>query len=181
MLQHAYTSLGIVLARRNYSEADRIVVIFSKNFGKISLIAKGVRKPKSKKRGSIEIFNIVKFSASKTKSIDIMTESIQIESFIDIKKDLKKVAVAYYLMEVIGRITVENEAHDEIYELMVKYLNLLKSGDNLKDLRQNFIYEVLTNLGFWPRGKTITNPDRVIEDIVERKMNSARVGRRMLS
>ena len=64
MKPRSYTSEGIVLARRNYGEADRILVIYSKNFGRVSYMAKGVRRPKSRKRGHIEVFNYIKFQAN---------------------------------------------------------------------------------------------------------------------
>ena len=54
MTPRNYTSEGIVLARKRYSEADRILSIFSKTFGKNVYIAKGVRKPRSRKRGHLE-------------------------------------------------------------------------------------------------------------------------------
>lgn len=57
MKLRTYSSEGIVLSRKNYGEADRILVILSKNFGKLSLLAKGIRKIKSKKE------EVLKFSA----------------------------------------------------------------------------------------------------------------------
>ena len=73
MKLRTYSSEGIVLSRKNYGEADRILVILSKNFGKLSLLAKGIRKIKSKKRGSLEIFCQIKFSAVNGHGFDIMT------------------------------------------------------------------------------------------------------------
>jgi len=61
--QKTYSSEGIILSRKNYGEADRILTVFSKNYGKVTLLAKGIRKLISKKRGHLEIFSEVKFSA----------------------------------------------------------------------------------------------------------------------
>jgi DNA repair protein RecO len=49
---------GIVLSRRDYQEADRILSVLTPDNGKVSLIAKGVRKPKSKLAGGIELFSV---------------------------------------------------------------------------------------------------------------------------
>jgi len=176
-----YSSEGIVLARRNYSEADRILVVYSKNYGKIHLIAKGVRKTSSRKRGSLEIFSNIKFSAARGKNLDILTEAEIVDSFPTIRKNLKKVAVGYYLMEVIGRVTREDEKNVELYSLLTEYLDKLRGRTSLGNLRRNFVRDVLTLIGFWPKGKPMENPDYVLEDVVEREMFSARVGKRLLS
>jgi len=91
-----YSSDAIILSRKNYGEADRFLTVYSKNFGKLRLLAKGVRRPKSKKRGHIEVFSQLKFSASKGKGIDLITEAETIASFEVIRKDLKKVTVGNY-------------------------------------------------------------------------------------
>jgi DNA repair protein RecO (recombination protein O) len=180
MIPHTYSDEGIILARRNYGEADRIIPIYSKSYGKITFIAKGIRRPESKKRGHLEIFTCVRFSAAKGKSMDILTEVETLNSFELVRNDLKKVSLAYYFMEVIGKITHDGEPHSEIYYLLVKYLNRLETEPKLKSLRMNFISELLVNLGFWPRGKIITDPDKLLEEVLERKLYSVRVGKEII-
>lgn len=176
-----YVSEGVVLARRNYSEADRILVVYSKHYGKISLLAKGVRKPKSRKRGSLEVFSHIKFSASRGKSLDLITEVEIINSFSSIRKNLKKVAVAFYFMEVMGRTTREDESNLKLYFNLLKNLKMLKSTKSLRDLRKDFVYDTVVLLGFWPKGRPMGNPDQVLEDVVEREMYSVRVGKKVVS
>ncbi len=176
-----YSSEGIVLARRNYSEADRILVVYSKNYGKISFMAKGVRKPKSRKRGSLEVFSHIKFSAARGRNLDIIEETEIIDSFQTIRKSLKRVAVAYYLMEVVGRVTQEGEKNENFFALILKYLQNLKTTKSLRKLREEFIFQTLVLLGFWPKGRRMDNPDKILENVVEREINSIRVGKKLLS
>lgn len=176
-----YSSEGIVLARRSYSEADRILVVYSRNYGKISLMAKGVRKPKSRKRGSLEVFSQIKFSAARGKNLDIIEEAEMIDSFQSIRRNLKKVAVAYYLMEVIGRVTREDEKNEKLFVLILKNLQDLKTTKSLRQLREEFIFQTLVLLGFWPKGKIMDNPDKILENVVEREINSIRIGKKLLS
>lgn len=180
MKSHGYSGEGIILARRNFGEADRILVLYSKDLGKISLIAKGVRKPKSRKRGHIEVFNQVKFQAIKTSSVDIITEAETINSFDLIRTDLKKISVAYYFVEVIGKSAHEGEKNSDVYYLLVDYLNQLSSSSRVGTLRKSFLIKLLTLLGYWPLGVEMDNPDAVLEEVVERKINSARVGKKVL-
>ncbi|MCL4387403.1 DNA repair protein RecO [Patescibacteria group bacterium] len=180
MIPRKYSSQGIVLARRNYSEADRILIVFSDTYGKLSLLAKGVRRPKSRKRAHIEIFNRIKFSASRGKALDIMTEAEIIDSFSDVKKDLKKVTVAYFFAEIIGRMTREGEKHEDVYLELQSFFERLRDKGSLKILRKEFIYRVLVSLGFWPKDKSIPDPDRILEEILERSPSTIRVGKRLL-
>lgn len=175
-----YSSEGFILARRSFGEADRIIVIFTKDFGKLSLIAKGVRRPTSRKRGGLEIFSYIKFSAVKGKGLDILTEVEVIDQFSEVRKNLKKVSLGYYFCEVIGRMTRDSEVHRDVFEMLKKYFNKLRDSSDLKTLRLSFVKEVLVNLGFWPGDKVMENPDLMLESIVERKLTSARVGKKML-
>jgi len=179
-MRRSYVDEAIVLARRNFSEADRILSVFSKGHGRLSLLAKGVRRPSSRKRGHIEVFNRIKFQAVKGRGLDMMTEAEIIDSFEMVRKDLKKVALAYYFMEVIGRTIHEEEKNIELYGLLQDYLEKLKEDKKLLSLRKNFVYQALTILGFWPKGKDLPDPDSKLEEVTERQLNSARVGKKLV-
>lgn len=177
----SYSSEGIVLARKNYGEADRILVVFTRKFGKLSFIAKGIRRPTSRKRGHLEVFNYFKFSASKGRGLDIITEAEVIYSYQKIRKNLKKTALSYYMTEVLGKVLHENEPHEEIFLLMLQNLDKVSKESNLKQIRLEFIEKLLVLLGFWPIDKPLDNPDIKLEEVLERKLNSVRVGKKLLS
>jgi len=180
MKPRTYSSEGVVLARRNFGEADRILVLYTKDFGKISLLAKGIRRPKSKKRGHVEVFNEVKFQAASGRGLDLMVEAEVVEDFSEVRTSLKKISLAYYLMEVIGRITHEGEENIEVYNLLLGTLQKLKSAMMLKELRLRFITDLLIKLGYWPIGKVLSFPDEKLEEVIERQIYSERVGKRMV-
>jgi len=175
-----YRSEGVVLARRNYSEADRILVIYSKHYGKLSLLAKGVRKVQSRKGGSLEVFNYIRFSASRGKGLDLMAEVEIINSFSLIRKDLRRVAVAYFLLETVGRLTRDSERNEQFFFLLLNALEDLQRTKFLRKLREKFIKDSLVLLGFWPKNKSLLEHDKVLESIVEREMTSLRVGKKLI-
>ena len=181
MISRNYAGEAVVLARRNYGEADRILVIYSKNFGKLHLIAKGVRKLKSKKRGHIEVFSYVKFSAVRTKGLDLITEVETLDTFGKVRSDLKKVALAYYFMEVVGKTTREDEKNEELFFVILEYLKKLKREERLKSLKNSFIKDALVILGFWPKEKKMGDPDKILEEATERDMSTSRVGKKLLT
>lgn len=181
MKPRTFSSEAIVLSRRNYGEADRILVLFTKAYGKLSLLAKGVRKPKSRKRGHLEEFSKIKFSAVYSKGLPLMTEVETIESYPGLRNDLKKVAVAFFIMDVVDKLTKEEEKNNNFYELILGTLDDLNTSKNLKELRKEFIRQSLTQLGFWPIGKKMVYPDKILEEVLERKISSARVGKKLLT
>ena len=180
MKSRNYSSDGIILQRLNYKEADRILIVFSKQFGKIALLAKGVRKLTSRKRGHLEIFSQIKFSANSGKGFDLMTEAEAINTFSKFRINLNKVTLAYYFCEVINKITREGEKQSVVYGLLSAALEQLSTAKNLKILRKKFIEDLLVDLGYWPNDKKMTDHDIKLEEVLERKINSVRVGRKVI-
>lgn len=180
MRSHGYSADAIVLGKRNYGEADKIISVFSKSQGKLFLIAKGTRRPSSRKRGHLEVFNLVRFSANESKGMDIMTEVSIIENYDAIKKDLKKTSVAYFLLEVIGKLTQEKEPHERVFYLLKDTLEKLQTSSTTRRLRESFIKQILIDLGFWPSHMPMDNPDKILEDVAERQFSSIRVGKKVL-
>ena len=174
MKLRSYSSEGIILSRKNYGEADRILIVLSKNFGKISLLAKGIRKIKSKKRGHLEIFSYIRFSATKGKGLDLIIEAETLNAYKDIREKLEKVTLAYYFAEVAKKLSQEEEKNESFFTLIVSYFDQLRTQSlHYKDFRHKFIEESLILLGFWPRGRNISDPDKVLEEVTEKKMASA--------
>ena len=180
MKLRTYSSEAIILARKNYSEADRILIVFSKNFGKLSLLAKGIRKLKSKKRGHLEIFSHIKFSATKTNAIDILTEVETINTFSKVRANLNKISLAYYFCEVVTKTTREDEIKNEVFNLLINFLKRLENETSLKKLRHEFLFKLLEELGYWPENKKLIDADAVLEEVTERQINSFRVGKKVL-
>lgn len=168
------------MARRDFGEADRILVLYTKNYGRVSFIAKGVRRPKSRKRGHIEVFNHLRLQASAGHGLDLMTEAEVIDDFKNIRQSLKKVSLAYYIVEVVGKITHESEPNPELFDYLLNTLSKLETAKKLKDLRLKFVSDLLVIMGYWPEGEKLLNPDQVLEEVSERQISSVRVGKRML-
>jgi len=180
MKPRSFSSRGLVLARINYGEADRIVFILSEDYGRLPFLAKGVRRLKSRKRGSLEPFTLVRFEAAKGKGLDILREVELLRSSSRLRRDLKKMSLAYYFAEVLGKILSEGEASKSVFNLALVYFEKLEKSSNLRGLRKDFVRDLLVALGFWPEDKKLTEVDLVLEQVLERKINSQRVGKRIL-
>jgi DNA repair protein RecO (recombination protein O) len=176
-----YSTEAVVLRTRDTNDADKIITLFTRDFGKQVVIAKGVKKLKSRKRGNIEIFNHASMSIVNTKGMGIITEAQLLSPFEKIRGSLPKTSVAYFVVEVINRTTQDNEKNEEIYELLLGYLTKINNSGKLREIRDRFTIDLLTLLGFWPSKRPMLEPDMILEQIIERKPNSLRVGKKLFS
>ena len=145
-----YKTEGIILKSSEYQDADKIVTIFSKHYGKIRAIAKGVRKTKSKFGSSIEILTCVNFLMYKGRNLDIINQTEIIDSFFRTSKELKKYALAINGAEVINKLTAEREANINLYLLFKELLFYLKTAKDPMLLALSFKWKVLHNIGYKP-------------------------------
>jgi|SRR3990167_1111205 len=172
----AFKTEGIVIKRRNYGEADRIVTIFSKKHGKLSIKAKGVRKISSRRSPHIELLNYCIFSLHQGKSMPILTEVVSLENFYDLKKDLKKIGLAYHVCELVDGLCAENQETPEIFLLLGRTLRKISKGEGSKQVIKQFELSLLKLLGFYSRSEGIElNTHEFIENILERKLKSKQV------
>lgn len=168
-MSRTYKTEGIVIKRVNFGEADRILTIFTKHYGKIKAIAKGVRRVKSRKGGNLELFNQVILFLSEGKNWDIITEAEAINSFENLRKNLTFVGRAFQIAEVVDRLTAEREESRKVFELLIEALSGKK---NVKE----FEIELLRELGFGlPRDLSEKSVVHFIESIIEKRLKSKKI------
>lgn len=124
---------AIVLRRTNYGESDRILQLLTADGHKVSAIAKGVRKEKSKLAGAIELFCVSEVTIHQGKSeMGVLTSARLSEVMSDIVKDYERLQFGYEILKKIGRLS-EHTHEPLLYDVT---LTALKSLDHLSiDLR----------------------------------------------
>jgi DNA repair protein RecO (recombination protein O) len=127
--ERVYRAEGIVLRRQDLGEADRLTTIYTRNLGKLRVVAKGVRKARSRKAGHLEPFTRVALMMAKGRELDIVTQAEAIETFPHLRSDLLKLSHASYLVELLDRFTVEGgDGNLALFNLLVLSLNRLASS-----------------------------------------------------
>lgn len=125
---------AIVLSRFNYGEADRIITVITPEQGKLKLLARGVRKIKSKLSGSVELFSVSTLTYIKGKSEINTLISGKLQSyFSDILEDFERTTLGYEVLKVINKATQDNP-ESEYYHLLLQtliYLNDIHLNLNL--------------------------------------------------
>ena len=174
MRSKGYKIEGVVIKRINFSETDKILTIFSKQKGKIVCLAKGIRKISSKRAPSLELFNCFKAYIAKGRGMDILAEVELVQCFPKLQEKLPAICNTYCLVEIIDRLTAENQRSLLIYNLLLQSLEKInKKGSLLKEEFIDFQKKVLTNLGFGlPLQINEQSLNWHIENIICRKINS---------
>ena len=150
----SYKTKGIVIKKINIGEADLILVVFSKGFGKISLKARGVRKILAKLKGHLETFSYSRLEIHRSKSsTDVITGAETIHSFKNIRNNLAATSRAYFLLEFLDRIMPEGEGHEKIFDWFLYTLKEINKEENRERraiISIHFCLQALKGLGYYP-------------------------------
>lgn len=148
---------GIVLSRTDFGEADRIVTILTPDHGKLRLMARGVRKIKSKLAGGIELFSVSDITYMRGKGeIGTLISARLIKYYSNIVHDIDRVQLGYELIKTLHRAT-EDETESEYFELLEQSLAALDTaGISTELIRLWFQAQLLRHSGHSPNLKTDT-------------------------
>lgn len=142
---------GIVLKRINFGEADRILTIITPDHGKLTLIAKGVRKEKSKLAGGIELFSVssISFIPAK-KEIGTLTSSRLVTHYGEIVKDIDRTNTAYTVLTTVDSVTQDN-CDIDYYNLLLRSISALDKPEyNLSLIEAWFYMNLIKIMGHEP-------------------------------
>ena len=124
-MSRAFTTRGIVLKRLNYGEADRILTILTADHGKLSVMAKGVRRAKAKLAGSVELFGVSDLSILPGRGeIHTLISARLFKHFGNIIKSTDRTELGYQLIKTIDKTTAE-QPEPGYYTLLAKVLEAL--------------------------------------------------------
>jgi DNA repair protein RecO (recombination protein O) len=148
--ERSYRTEAIILRRLNLGEADRLLTAFSLENGKIRLIAKGVRRPRSRKAGHLELASRVEMMVARGRELDIVTQAQVIESFPRLREDLEGFAQASYALELLDRSTVDREVNKALYRLLADTLARLDTGLNPESALRHYELRLVELVGYRP-------------------------------
>lgn len=152
-MNRLFRTEGIVLKSMRLNEADKIVTIFSYDYGKIKGIARGVRKTRSQFGSSMENLTIIKVLLYKGKNINTISQSEIISSFFPQTKDIFRYGLAIQCAEIVDKLSVEEDPNRGAYLLFKKFLLLLKDEQNPTLLVESFKWKLISLLGYEPELK----------------------------
>lgn len=170
---HSLSASAIILKRTNTGETDRIVTVFSREYGKMTVVAKGARKLTSSKLAALEPGNEAKIYCIETKNLPILTQAQLLEDFSRGTNDLVTMKRVFQVLEIVDSLLPEHDPHEEVYDLVKSLLvdinydrqpSVVKLREKLKVL--------LELLGYQAPETQARSIQQLVEELSDRKMKS---------
>lgn len=145
-----YQTEAVVLRRYDLGETDRVLTLLSPDRGKLRAVAKGVRRPGSRKAGHLEPFTRVRLVLAKGRELDIITQAEAQDLYPRLRQDLVRLGQAAYAVELMDRFTVEEGEAGPQYRLLVETLERLEAGAAAEPLLRHYELRLLEMVGYRP-------------------------------
>lgn len=117
---------GIVLRSRDYKEADQLFTIYTRELGKVTVLARGVKKTASKLRSGLLLFSQTQLELVMGKSLPVVTGAATAEAFALLRSDFSRMSYASYAAELLDQVIVEAQPDAELFLLILQTLYLLE-------------------------------------------------------
>ncbi|MBU0546162.1 DNA repair protein RecO [Patescibacteria group bacterium] len=141
--------ISIVLSRRDFRETDQIITLYTAEKGKISALARGVKKITSKNSAFLEPFFLVEAEVVPGKELTRLTRVQPIDAFKNIRLDFDKIRLAGHAVGLMDRLIQSEESDRAIFYLILDYLKYLDSAIVLPAMLSSaFFARLLKVLGF---------------------------------
>jgi DNA repair protein RecO (recombination protein O) len=124
-----YKSKGIVLRSIRYSEADRILDLYTREAGLVSAIAKGIRRTRSRFGARLEPLSCVDFIAYHGRTLDTVTQAETLRSFQGVREDLARFETAAGMVGSVRALSGGDEADRRVFNLLYNALDTLETCD----------------------------------------------------
>lgn len=157
---------GVIINRHIVKDADRFLTIYTLEEGKISVYAKGVRSVKSKRGSQIDLFSHIKFELFEKNDRRTLTSVELLDGHQISKTTLSNISRLFQIGELVDALTVENDPHSQVYDLLVTALENLSRFET-EEYLYRFKKKLLELLGYGDRPLTLSEIDDYIESLLD--------------
>ena len=143
---------GILLRAFDFRETSRIAVFFTKNYGKVKGLLKGIRKDHRKFGSSLDKFSVndIVYYQHRNSDLHLIGQCDLKTLFLPIRRDVKKTMAANYILELVNIVMPVEQENGEVYQLMLDYLESLQTAFDVNKLVHIFQVKILHLSGFRP-------------------------------
>ena len=144
-----YRDEAVVVRTYKLGEADRIVVLFTRDRGKVRAVAKGVRKTSSRFGARLEPASHVALQLYEGRELDTITQAEMLGNLRELRDDLERITHAASILEAVEQMTQEREPNPKLYTMVVGALRALADHDHPLVV-PSFFWKLLALEGFRP-------------------------------
>jgi DNA repair protein RecO (recombination protein O) len=132
MRVHVYKTEAIVLDRKDFGEADRLLTLYTPGMGKVRALAKGARRTTSRLSGHIELFTHTSLLLAAGRNLDIVTQSQLIHSHERLREDLWRAALGFHILELVNHFSEERLESPPVWYALLEALGRLDGGEEFR-------------------------------------------------
>ncbi|MCP3030347.1 DNA repair protein RecO [Halobacillus sp. A1] len=148
---------GIVIRTRDYGETHKIVTILTREKGKIGVMARGAKKPKSRMASITQPFIHAQFLIQIGSGLGSMSQGEMLTSLRSIREDIVKTAYASYLAELTDKLIDEKQPDPFIYEQLLQTYTWMAEGKDCEILAMMYELKLYRKAGFAPKVDSCVN------------------------
>ncbi|PIQ05769.1 MAG: DNA repair protein RecO [Candidatus Nealsonbacteria bacterium CG18_big_fil_WC_8_21_14_2_50_37_10] len=149
-----YRTTGLIFKKDDRGETDQLFTIYTKDFGKLEILGKAVRKISSKLRSGAELFYLSEIEFIQGKAHKTLTDAILIKKFSNLRKDLKTLSVAYKISGILDNLIKGQEPDEKIWQLILEVFKKLDTLHltpfTLYLIYYYFLWNLFSILGYQP-------------------------------
>ncbi len=145
-----YQSPSIILKNMDYRESDKIVHVFTEKEGKVSAVARGIKKPKSSLRACVQPFCHSLLYFHRGREMELITQGRLMEFYANTREDISRLLYAVYLMELLDKSLLDKMALPDLYQHTLQILDYINQWGVNPLVIRHFELQLLLSLGYLP-------------------------------
>jgi len=146
-----YQTEAIIIKKIKLGEADRILTLYTPRLGKIQGVAKGVRRPRSKLAGHLELITHSQVTLARGRNLDTIIGSQTIDSFLPLKSNLWLISCTLYVTELINQFAAEHVENYSLFQLLLEIMHHLCQAGDIELVLRYFELHLLNEVGYRPQ------------------------------
>lgn len=141
---------GIVIRTNHYGESNKVVTLYTREWGKVGVMARGAKKPNSRLAAVTQPFTYGQFLVRKGSGLGTLQQGDMITSMREIKEDIFLTAYASYIVDLTDKSTEEKKPNPYLFELLHQSLHYMNEGYDPEILVHIYEMKMLNSLGLYP-------------------------------
>ncbi|NTU72622.1 DNA repair protein RecO [Candidatus Roizmanbacteria bacterium] len=162
---------GFLLKKHRLSGQDTVTVIFTKEQGKISAYAKGVKKITSRRSPHLQTGNLLIITLDSKGTAQYVQQTTLVSAFGQLKQNVRKVEMLYFFLFLIDRLVPEGVPEPQLYNMTKQFIiELNKAPIFTRSEILPYMQEILLILGFSRDRRSFNETVQLIEEIIHEKL-----------
>jgi DNA repair protein RecO (recombination protein O) len=141
---------GIVISGMKYKDSSKILTIYTRELGKVSVLAQGALRPKSGVMASAEVFALSNWKLKRGRTFHYIECVDLIDSFYTIRDSMDKMIFGFYALELLDKSTPMEEENRVLFELLEKFIRTMRSQDRILPLMVAYELKFASFIGYRP-------------------------------